>query len=466
MKNQTVPPVQELVGAEIYSPANNSTTVKPLVSTSSLSLISEKNTNKRQRVSELISHRSNRSGLHSGPCRILPRIQTSGALLDLTRSSDPLPPLTEPSLNQNLSQEGFITPLPKRIQGQNFFLTFPRCSLPKSEILKNLQELCPTLKGALVAQETHADGGSHLHVAVFLLEKLRVSDPHFWDRLTLSESGSSKHGNYMVMKNPKKCLAYCQKEDTAPLLFGKVPTLSEPTTSKSAQAANQLISGSSLQEVMTLDPGFFLLNMQKIKAFHSYVSDIKARESLDLLTLPIVYNGTDSSTRTIVDWLNTNLFVTRSFKSPQLFISGPPNSLKTSLVLKVSKHLSMSVVPTEEEFFDSYSDDDHLVFLDEFKGQKRPQYINSLVQGGPFHLKTKGVFGGYVKKVNLPFIFCSNFTFDTCYSSHIDTSTLKSRFLEVILDNPIDLDNVHVYSKSNPHPVLNEKDPINENDLL
>lgn len=58
---------------------------------------------------------------------------------------------------------------------------------------------------AIIGQETHKNGGKHMHGIAYLNEKLRSSDVRLLDY-------KGYHPNLAAMKNPKECLDYCTKE--------------------------------------------------------------------------------------------------------------------------------------------------------------------------------------------------------------------------------------------------------------
>lgn len=327
-----------------------------------------------------------------------------------------------------------------RAEGVNWLLTFPQCSLTKQQALENItlkEDLA--VKAVIVGQEAHADGNPHLHIIVCLEEKLRTRKANYWDFVAL------KHGDYRVIKFPKKAYAYVTKEDKDPLIFGTIPNIFlESKMSKSDTVANSIIAGSSVASLVSTHPGFSLMNLTKIIAYKSYVTSVCNTRSYKSLVSPILYHGTDDSTKSIIDWLNGNLFEKRLFKQKQVWIYGPPNCLKTSLLIKLEEFFRIYPVPQSEEFFDSYSDDSYdIIVFDEFKAEKTIQFLNRFIQGGlSVCLKIKG--GQVWKQSNLPVIFCSNFSVAEVYhkANFMSVSALRERLTEIYVENPIDMDNI------------------------
>lgn len=366
----------------------------------------------------------------------------------------PTPPLHQeiPSSSESSSTTQPSPPKPttatrKQIQAKKFYLTFPQSgTVTREEVMSRLSTRIPTLSAALVAQEFHSDGSPHLHVMIFSSETLRYRDPHFWDFLV------GKHGNYQVMKSPQKCYEYCTKADPTPLKFGNIVGSSQTgTTSKSDMVAKTLATSGSLQPVLEEYPGFSLLHYKQMVDFHSLCLQKKHLASLPRSKNPIVYNGNQQDTKLIIDWLNANLYKSRQFKAPQLFISSPPDFYKSSLINALATHCSVCYLPMFEDFYDSfYPEHTDLIFLDEFKGQKTVQFMNSFLQGGTVVMRKKNAQFTYTQ--NLPIIIASNFTLEECYSNLSKTpgalSSLYSRLKVFHLTLPLDLGNVFLDGKS------------------
>jgi len=296
------------------------------------------------------------------------------------------------------------------------------------------------LECAVVAQESHKDGTPHLHVGLWLKEKLVVCRQNYFD------SVGGKHGSYETMRSTKGTYEYLTKDDASPLIIGQLSTvLSQPAQSKSKTVAQMVLSGSTMKEVMLSDPGFFLLHNQKIQQYAAFVTEMRHQESLRSLVLPLVYLGEDLTTAAIVDWLNGNLLQDRPFKSRQLYLSGPPNYLKTSMIRRLEEGLRVLWAPMAEDNFDSYTEDADLIVFDEFKGQRTIEFFNTFLQGGTVILKAR--YRSLEKKKNMPVIILSNHTLEEAYHkvaaiNPLKLDPLRARLLEIQLGAPIDLDNI------------------------
>ena len=118
---------------------------------------------------------------------------------------------------------------------------------------------------------------------------------------------------------------------------------------------------------------------------------------------------------------------------------------KTSLILELQKSIEVIWWMKYEDFDDMYKDNVYdVAVVDEFKGQRRLQYMNELLQGGPMTLRQKGT--QYTKRQNIPFIILSNFSIGDCYPNLTPTAwqTLAARvtvielkqFIKIKLKHP------------------------------
>jgi len=205
------------------------------------------------------------------------------------------------------------------------------------------------------------------------------------------------------MKSGYGSVNYLRKEDTTPIVFGTVPEpclSSMPTKRKSEAAgrskkltdliATSLQSGSTPVDVLKEHPGFYLLNKQKVDSLYSMLQSERAKPSLKPWPGNLSYQGTSSSTRLLVEWCNSNISCCRPFKQKQLYLHGPPNSRKTTFLRILQEYCTSLAIPTDEDWFDRYGDPEpQLCYIDEFKGQRKIQWLNEFLQGGSMHLKRR-----------------------------------------------------------------------------
>lgn len=270
------------------------------------------------------------------------------------------------------------------------------------------------VKWIVVAAEKHADGGDHLHIAVEFEAKFSTRDHSFANFICGSQ------GNYQAMKNMRKCLEYVIKDgDYCAHGIDPVAVVKKRTGSLSSWVASEIIGGRSIYSLMEDEPGFIMMNRKRIQDFDVWA---RRKRSLQLPGISEVINLSETlPAMRIADWIRQHLVAVNgvlpsmSFKARQMFIHGPPNLGKTSLVMNLMKHLRVYHIPSTEDFYDFYDDDDYdLAVLDEFGGQKPTYWLNEWLQGSPMTLRVKG--GQYLKKKNIPTIILSNHPLERCYS--------------------------------------------------
>jgi len=100
-----------------------------------------------------------------------------------------------------------------KLQGKNFFLTYPQCELTREQALECLQDIVD-IQYACIGQELHIDGARHLHILVSSKKKLTVRNQKFFDLL-------GHHGNYQTARDSDDVRKYVMKEDLHPLEHGQ-----------------------------------------------------------------------------------------------------------------------------------------------------------------------------------------------------------------------------------------------------
>lgn len=92
-----------------------------------------------------------------------------------------------------------------RIQAKGWFLTYPKCSLTKEEVLEALKEKRSGLKQVLVSRELHEDGSPHLHCYLYYDSKFDCSNQRFFDI-------AGYHPNVQSAKSLKAVRDYVKKD--------------------------------------------------------------------------------------------------------------------------------------------------------------------------------------------------------------------------------------------------------------
>ncbi len=314
---------------------------------------------------------------------------------------------------------------------KKLFLTYPQCELRPdrfSELL--LSFFGGNLKWAILCREDHADGNRHLHGVVVLHAAIRVRGCGLLDAIA-----DGAHGNYATVRSLKHAVRYVMKGgEYVGLKCDALEMESALWAKKSTQAAlacSLLKDGKTLMEVDTELPGYVMLYMHRLREYQAWLRRCKRVASLRWSDV-VFSAGMSREAVEVAGWLNGNLFVSRPFKKPQLYIYGPPNVGKTSLVMQLMEYARVYPMPMED-FYDEYDDDAYdLIFLDEFKGQKSVTFLNAWLQGSPLTVRVKG--GQTLKVRNLPMIIASNYSVEEAYSGLYET-------------NPARLDSLHTRLK-------------------
>lgn len=320
-----------------------------------------------------------------------------------------------------------------RQQAMNFILTYPQCDVKKEVAAERIeQKFGERLKGYVVCEEAHKDGTPHLHVFLTFHEKLRHSNKNYFDFIT------GKHGSYEVVRNVRKSIEYVTKSGNYLAKGVDVDSIIKRKAPLSTSVAQSILEGKSISEINKENPGYYMINKRKIDEYESWVKCENSKKSKIDWISPSLDGLTDANLQ-IATWISKNIRQTRIFKAPQLYIHGPRNLGKTSLVEWLEKSLSVYHMPTTEEFYDHYSDDYDLVVIDEFKGQKTIQFLNQFLQGSTMPIRKKG--SQAIKSRNLPVVILSNYSLNECYvKASLDgrLNTLECRLEIVEIDSFID----------------------------
>lgn len=320
-----------------------------------------------------------------------------------------------------------------QMQGKNYILTFPQCDVKKEVASERIEQKWGAgLKGYIVCEEAHKDGTPHLHVFLQFHEKIRTRDTAFFDFI------GGKHGNYQVAKSVKGSVEYVTKAGNYVAKGVDVESIKKKKSPKNEEVAKSIMEGKSLVEINKENPGYVMINKRKIEEYESWVKCENAKKQ-KIDWIPPSLDGLTDANLQIAKWICSNIRQPRKFKAPQLYIHGPRNLGKTSLIEWLERSLSVYHMPTMEEFYDQYSDDYDLVVIDEFKGQKTIQWLNQFLQGSPMPIRKKG--SQSMKLKNLPVVILSNYRLSEVYAKAANDgrlNTLECRLEIVEVDSFID----------------------------
>lgn len=95
-----------------------------------------------------------------------------------------------------------------RLSSKSFFLTYPRCPIPK-EIAYTLLQDKVDIEKYIIAEEKHEDGSAHIHAYIVAKRKYNFKNPRCFD---LEWNNTIYHGDYQTVKDHNRTKTYCRKE--------------------------------------------------------------------------------------------------------------------------------------------------------------------------------------------------------------------------------------------------------------
>lgn len=330
----------------------------------------------------------------------------------------------------------------KAIRCKNLFVTYPQNDEKKEDVMKKYLDFYGNdIKFIVVCEENHKDEGKHLHAVIAFDRKL-------YHKHAVLDGIGGKHGDYQPVRSLLSSVKYVAKDGDYCSTGVDVEKYLECIKKKvSTRIAVNILSGDSVSQIIEKEPGFALMNLNKIQAFKHFIDmDNAAEIKLNPGDLEFVVEQSnnlfnyDIASETIKTWLEENLLRAvdnpRPLKQKQLYVHGPPNMGKTTLIENLrNAGVRIYMMPAGTEFYCDYSDDAYdLIVLDEFYAQKKIQELNRWLDGSHTPLRRKGL-PVLNKKKNLPFIILSNYKLEDCYSKCNESRLipLKARleFVEV-----------------------------------
>jgi len=319
------------------------------------------------------------------------------------------PPVPQEGGSDRVPTEEPVKEKKFRMQCKNFFLTFPQCPTTKEVAQERIKEKWPECR-SLVCQEEHKDGNNHLHILLQFDKKLFVSRSDYFDFI------GGQHGKYEPARNIRKSVEYITKKGDYVSNGINVEAILSKKNPKSDDVARDIMNGVSLREIRAKEPGFYMMNKRKLEEFETeiLIENAKKDKKTWVEFSEEKLNGMSSTNKQIAMWLNKNMFKERVFKQKQLYIYGPKNMGKTSLIEALESYGTVYWMPVSEDFYDQYDDRSYdLIVLDEFRAQKTVQQLNLWLQGSTMSVRKKGRQGE--KRRNLPMIILSNYSLEGAY---------------------------------------------------
>lgn len=304
-----------------------------------------------------------------------------------------------------------------RLNNVGYFLTWPQNDMVKEVVLEKICDMFkPKVDYAVVCNEEHKDGTPHVH-AVIKFNKRNSCSFDVLDKIT------GKRGNYQGCRSINSCLDYIAKDgnwcEFGIDLRAHLKKVKKKQNRKSVIAMKMIKDGSDIDDMVDKLPGFTFLNKRKIDDWIDYYEMKKYKKqkldwnkALEVLALSPLIDTPNGEL--ICSWLFRNIRKPRSFKQKQLMIHGVPNLGKTSLVMFLEKHLKVFHMNLQNNYDDGWKNNYYdLCVIDEFKAQRKIQYLSGWLQGGTFPLNVRYV--KMDKMDNVPTLILGNFDLEACY---------------------------------------------------
>lgn len=182
-----------------------------------------------------------------------------------------------------------------RLATKNLFLTYPRCDLPKEEILQFLSDkLADRNPHIRVARELHEDGHPHLHCFIRLERKLQTRTNRYFDY-------NGHHPNIQSrLRDLAACFEYVSKDNDF-VDYGQPKPCSRSDKWKTiASSETEEEFWTSIRENASRD---LVLNLEKLQYYAQY----KFGKQTSAYTPPARPFPNLQRHQPLVDWVDTSL---------------------------------------------------------------------------------------------------------------------------------------------------------------
>jgi len=283
-----------------------------------------------------------------------------------------------------------------RLRAKQIFLTYPQADgVDANSLLDFLRQQADYV---ILARERHRDGAIHYHAGILYPQHQNINDANRYDY-------SGKHPNIQGCRNWRATTAYIRKCGDF-LEYGADPSNKDQTTLRQ-DAITGTTATEAIDKYMESRSGSIRGYRSLIADYRQYQSDIQHRSLIPEI-------GKDRFNACTIGNCITFTFSSK-FKSPKLYIWGPPNVGKTSLLNQYDSRFIYNAPDNND--WSGFNDSFHkLIVFDEFHGQMPLSTLLKLMQGSHTRLNTKG--GSIDCTHNMPMIFLSNVHPSRAYTNH------------------------------------------------
>lgn len=329
----------------------------------------------------------------------------------------------------------------------------------------NIKQL-PHAQSAIVAREVHQDGTPHIHAFVRFSKKVALQGG---PGLTLLDGLAGQHGNYMATRQQVAWIKYIKKEDSMAIEWNMPATVRKQARRgldwnaddseelapskralKIAEYAESIVKGRDPYDLNDEDAGFMMMNLDRVLRYQQWLKK-KSEGEPTVRVKKVTVVGGGGAREAVQKWLDYAFVdgpAVRPPRTPQLYLWGPPGIGKTRLWSKLAfamendamvSKLTRFDIPTNDNH-DEYSPKHQFAVLDEFRGQKKIQWLNRFLDGSPMTLNAR--YNNHIKSRNIPVMLLSNFAPDTVYKNvePILMQALLDRLEVVYASSDIDIE--------------------------
>ncbi|AGJ03640.1 replicase [Chilli leaf curl Bijnour virus-India] len=308
------------------------------------------------------------------------------------------------------------------VNAKNIFLTYPKCPIPKEQMLEILQSInCPSDKLFIrVAQEKHQDGSLHVHALIQFKGKSKFRNPRHFDVTSPIPPGHF-HPNIQGAKSASDVKAYIDKDGDVLewgvfQIDGRSARGGQQTANDAyAKAINTGNKEDALKVLKELAPKDYVLQ------FHNLISNLDRifQPRSEVYVSPFSISSFDRVPPELVDWAGVNVVcaAARPFRPISIVIEGDSRTGKTMWARCLGPHnylcghLDLSPkVFSNDAWYNVIDDVDphYLKHFKEFMGAQRDWQSNTKY-GKPVMIK-----GG------IPTIFLCNKGPNSSYKEYLD----------------------------------------------
>jgi len=329
---------------------------------------------------------------------------------------------TGPPTNNNDARRRF------RLQGKNFILTWPQCNETKEAVLGRVVEhYGEALDFAVVSHENHQDGSPHLHAVLSFKDKRTFSGAHCFDSM------ANSHGNYQTARQLRQSVKYVVKDgdfiahgvDVAEYLTAA----EKGQSTKATVMALKMAEGADLPALNELDPGYVLMNLKKLKEYHSHLHLWKLKPPKTWIGMTTDVSALSPALVKLVGWLNKNLGRPRRMRQKQLLLSSPPGMGKTTLKESL-RQFFVIYDHGDGKWFCEFDPQKHdIICFEEFRGLPLTM-MNKVLDGSTVRLETKGGTVVKTSERNLPVLILTNLVKDEMFTGPETKSASRDAFFD------------------------------------